>query len=609
MTPDNISKMQAVLTDKGILPGTLDTSGALVRCGTTDKPTSKNAAYIIHMDAPASIWWQNWQSGESGTWTAKSESTMTPAERKALHSRIEADRAARTAEQQARHAEAAAKAADIWETAPTVEDSHAYLSRKNVPSLGLKLAQDGRLIVPILNEAGGLQSLQFIGTDGGKRFLTGGKTPGGFFSIPAKDGGKSGPLLIAEGFATAASLHLATGHAVLVAFNAGNLPAVAKMARRLYPEREIILAADNDVNTEGNPGLTKATEAASTIGARLALCPAHEGKATDFNDLHNWRSLEAVAAIIAEATIPQARKQTALRVLDLQEMLTIEMPPREYIVHPIIPEQGLCLLYAARGVGKTHAALSIAYAVASGGNVLRWTCPKPRPVLYIDGEMPFPAMQERLAALVQAHDAEPDPRFLRILTPDMQGENPMPNIATHEGQTALSPYLEGIDLVVVDNLATLARNGRANDEESWLPIQEWILGLRRRGISVLIVHHAGKNGGQRGTSAKEDVLDVVISLSRPKDYNPEEGARFEVRLTKARGIFGPDAEPFEARLESDGARSFWTVRSIEDVLLSQVRSLADDGMTQREIAAELEVSKSAVNRLCKKHDISTKGGK
>lgn len=67
MTPDNISKMQAVLTDKGILPRTLDTSGLLVRCGTTDKPTSKNAAYIVHMDAPASIWWQNWQSGESGT--------------------------------------------------------------------------------------------------------------------------------------------------------------------------------------------------------------------------------------------------------------------------------------------------------------------------------------------------------------------------------------------------------------------------------------------------------------------------------------------------------------------------------------------------------------
>lgn len=305
MTPDNISKMQAVLTDKGILPGTLDTSGALVRCGTTDKPTSKNAAYIVHMDAPASIWWQNWQSGESGTWTAKAESTMTLAERKALHSRIEADRAARTADQQARHAEAAQRAVDIWGAAPAA-GSHDYVTRKGIPALGLRLARDGRLIVPVLNETGGLQSLQFIDADGGKRFLTGGKTAEGFFSVPAKDGSKDGTLIISEGFATAASLHLATGHAVLVAFNAGNLPAVAKMARRLYPEREIILAADNDVNTEGNPGLTKATEAATTIGARLALCPAHEGKATDFNDLHLARGLDAVAAVIEKAKTPDA---------------------------------------------------------------------------------------------------------------------------------------------------------------------------------------------------------------------------------------------------------------------------------------------------------------
>ncbi|MEG2173367.1 MAG: AAA family ATPase [Desulfovibrionaceae bacterium] len=413
-----------------------------------------------------------------------------------------------------------------------------------------------------------------------------------------------------EGYATAASIHLATGHAVLCAFNAGNLLPVAEAARALYPQRRLILCADNDVKADAtNVGLDAATAAAQAVNGLLAVPPAHEGKACDFNDLHQWRGFEAVLTCIEEAKAPHNTMKTALRVLDLEEMLTIEMPPREYVVHPVIPEQGLCLLYAARGVGKTHIALSIAYAVASGDKVLKWTCPKPRQVLYVDGEMPFTVMQERLAALVRAHDIEPDPHFFRILTPDMQGENPMPNLATSEGQDAIAPYLDGVSLVVIDNLATLCRSGRANDEESWLPVQAWILELRRRGISVLLVHHASKNGGQRGTSAKEDVLDTVINLSRPKDYNPEEGARFEVHLTKARGIFGPDAEPFEARLESDSTRSYWTVRSIEDALQSQVRTLANDGMTQREIATELDVSKSNVNRLCKKFGIDTRGGK
>ena len=92
--------------------------------------------------------------------------------------------------------------------------------------------------------------------------------------------------MIAEGYATAASLHLATGYACLVAFNAGNLKAVAVMSREKYAKREIILCADNDTETQGNPGRKAASRAARAVGGKLAVCPAHEGRATDFNDLH-----------------------------------------------------------------------------------------------------------------------------------------------------------------------------------------------------------------------------------------------------------------------------------------------------------------------------------
>jgi hypothetical protein len=129
-----------------------------------------------------------------------------------------------------------------------------------------------------------------------------------------------------------------------------------------------------------------------------------------------------------------------------------------------------------------------------------------------------------------------------------------------------------------------------------------LLRLRRRGISVLIVHHAGKGGEQRGTSRREDVLDTSISLRRPSDYVATEGARFEVHIEKGRGIVGGPAKPFEARLEVLDGRAIWTMKDIEEVNLSRVRALLDDGLSIRDIADETGIRKSTVHNLKKKID-------
>lgn len=299
-----------------------------------------------------------------------------------------------------------------------------------------------------------------------------------------------------------------------------------------------------------------------------------------------------------EATDAIAGKP-GLVVLDLRDFLSLDIKPREFIISPVIPCQGLVMVYAARGIGKTHFALHLSYAVASGQMVFRWKAATPRRVLYIDGEMPASAMQERIAGIVASYHQEPTPGFMRIITPDTQPDF-MPNLATPEGQAAIAPYLEGVDLLVVDNLATLCRAGRENESEGWLPVQEWILSLRRRGMSALLVHHANKGGGQRGTSSREDVLDTVISLRRPQDYRPEEGARFEVHLEKARGIIGDDAKPFEARLIQNGDALVWACRDIEDMELEMVARLHTDGLPIRDIAEETGLSKSKVGRLVKR---------
>lgn len=289
-----------------------------------------------------------------------------------------------------------------------------------------------------------------------------------------------------------------------------------------------------------------------------------------------------------------------LRVVTAGELLALNLPPRCNLLSPWLPERGLAMVYAPRGVGKTWFSLSAAYAVATGGAFLTFSAPAARPVLYLDGEMPAVAMQGRLAEIVEGSDREPpSPDFLRLLAADLN-ENGLPDLSTAEGQAEIEPFLEGVGLVVVDNLSTLVRNGRENEADSWQPVQDWALRQRRVGRSVLFVHHAGKGGAQRGTSKREDVLDTVISLRRPADYQPDQGARFEVHFEKARGLAGPDAAPFEAVCDVRDGRAAWSTRSISDAELRRVADLKGEGMSVRDIAEETGLSKSKVDRLVKR---------
>src|SRR6478672_7663390 len=139
-----------------------------------------------------------------------------------------------------------------------------------------------------------------------------------------------------------------------------------------------------------------------------------------------------------------------------------------------------------------------------------------------------------------------------------------------------------------DNLSTLCTNGSESASDAWVPMQNWLLKLRRRGIAVLLVHHAGTNGRQRGTSRREDALDTVIALRRPEDYSPEQGARFEIHFEKLRNrVEGDGAVPFEARIENIGKGIGWSSQDLKPPLVMQAAELFGDGMTVREVATTL----------------------
>jgi putative DNA primase/helicase len=238
----------------------------------------------------------------------------------------------------------------------------------------------------------------------------------------------------------------------------------------------------------------------------------------------------------------------------------------------------------------------MALAIASGGAFLKYTAPEPRRVLLVDGELPPEELQRMFAQAVEAAGPlQVDPE-IHILSADLSGEN-LPSLVSRPGQQIVEDHLREGDVLMLDALTTLCTGaGPENDAESWDEMQAWLLQLRRAEITTLLLHHDNRSGGQRGTSRKEDVLSQVIQLRWPADYQLEQGARFEVHLTKGRNLFGPDAAPFEAWLQTENDRPWWTWSKLGDARAIQAARLQEQGLTQRQIAKELGVGVTTVNR-------------
>jgi putative DNA primase/helicase len=296
----------------------------------------------------------------------------------------------------------------------------------------------------------------------------------------------------------------------------------------------------------------------------------------------------------------EATSRRQFNIVGVREFMATDFPEPRKLLNPWLQDQGTAMVYGPRGLGKTHLSLGVAIALASGGRFLCWEAPDPVGVLFIDGELPAHLLQERIELAVKASNCDPVAP-LNILTPDLQ-EGSAPNIMANEDQDLIADALDGIDVVIMDNLSTLCRGGKENNADDWQRSQDFMLRLRQMRKSVVLVHHAGKGGQQRGTSKREDILDTVIALKRPADYSSQDGARFEVHYEKARGFYGDEAEPFQAKLESDAnGESVWTTMKLDESRAHQVARLHNDqGLTNQEIAAELCIHKSNVSRAMTK---------
>ena len=251
-----------------------------------DKLGSQNGWAVLHHDHGAG---GTWRGGATCTWSRKSTTSMSRVERDAFYAKVRAAKAEAQRQREVEQQHAADRAAELWSKAKPASADHPYLVRKRITPGNA--CQSGDLLVLLIEDIDGApRSLQYIGPDGTKRMLSGGAKRGHFIivagSLPAER------IVIGEGFATCATMATQfSGAAVLAAIDAGNLLPVAEVVRHRHPDAQIIIAADDDRLTDGNPGLTKAREAAAAVKGKIIRPVWPEGSPqslTDFNDLAAW---------------------------------------------------------------------------------------------------------------------------------------------------------------------------------------------------------------------------------------------------------------------------------------------------------------------------------
>jgi len=255
-----------------------------------------DGAYVGYLDGIPAGFIQNHKTGEKTNWKATGH-VLSDEQKAALRAEAEKHRAQQELERRAQQEKASKRAYAKFINAKEASPEQAYLAKKGVPGIGVREDENGNLLVPGYDTSGHIRTLQTISLEG-KQFEAGSRKKGTFFPIDPEGILGQDVILIAEGYATAASVHLATGKPVVAAFDAGNLEPVAVALRERYPNAPIVILADNDHGLSVNVGVEKAMLAAKAVKGRVIIPSFSEQEKargmTDFNDLHVIRGLDQV---------------------------------------------------------------------------------------------------------------------------------------------------------------------------------------------------------------------------------------------------------------------------------------------------------------------------
>ena len=481
--------------------------GAIHRfCGNGGR--NKDSYYILNGGAEPWGAFGDFKLDIHRPWCAKA--ALSPTEKRQQQAQIKKAKAEYEKEKKRLHETAKAEAQRIWEAAGPAPDAHIYLTAKGVKSHGLRV-YDGRLVAPLCDAQGEFWSLQYISGAGEKRFHKDGKKKGLYHTIEG-----SGPVTyLVEGFSTGATVAEATGATVIVAFDAGNLLSVAKAYRALYPETQLVVAADNDQwRDDGNIGVEKAKAAAKEVSASVAVPQFSDvaSRPTDFNDLARLEGLGAVRAQLEKTT---REEKSPFEIITGAELAAKEFPEIKWTVDGIVPE-GAALLAGKPKMGKSWLALNMGVAVASGGKALGGLECEQGAVLYLALEDNQRRLKKRQDKILDGGKA---PKKLHFATQwrriDGGGLDDIGQwIASHDDAR----------LVIVDTLEKIRPRRRGSDvyAEDYATIGQLKALADEHSISVVIVTHLRKASADdpldeiSGSTGITGAADAIMILKRDR---------------------------------------------------------------------------------------------
>ena len=320
--------------------------------------------------------------------------------------------------------------------------------------------------------------------------------------------------------------------------------------------------------------------------------------AADFEKLPR---LTCHAKEFEEAKLAEAKKLTIQDIiLSTGDLQKINFPPKKEYINPLIREGQIILISGWRGVGKTWFALSLANANTTGKRFGHWEIINSVPWLYLDGEMAIQDIQQRYRQLNPSGEEKAPLYFYSEAYANHLGL-PRASLVNQEWRDNFKSVLlsMGIKTVVFDNNASLAPGIDENSKKDWDPINQYLLDLRFNGITSVLLHHVNKEGGQRGTSAREDNIDLSIMLKQPSGYLPEAGADFIASFSKARVAYADLNKLQDVRFtltEMDGDLT-WEWRNVKAEIKQEVLRMIDQGMDYKDIASELGISKGRISQI------------
>ena len=489
------------------------------KSGTKGTPgIDKPGWYLVFGDGIPAGRFGCWRAGIEVTWRADVGRKLTDFEEMAHARRINESKVLREAAQERQHQVASETVEKIWLSGVAAHPDHPYLKRKGIQTHGVRTTGDGRLMVPLYDQDGTLSTLQYIDEDGGKLYHPGGKSGGKFWMIGSLD--EPGPLYVAEGFATAATIYETTSRPCVVAYSASSLVPVTASLREMYgATQDIVIVADHDKHGVGQ---RYADQASAKFGARVIIPPIEGMDANDYVQAgHN------LSALLVQ--------QTGTSVMDKLQVVFGDQLGSDYeapdeLVEGLMTIGSSVVVYGDSNSGKTFWALSVATAIATGSDCYgRKT--DPGLVVYLASEAPA-SIRSRMQAIKKFHGCSLE--NLAMVPVPMNFYSGAQDAHDVIEMVRAIEKIKGkpVRLIIGDTLARMSAGANENSGEDMGPVMaRFDQVATATGAAMMIIHHNGKDAarGARGWSGIRAHIDTEIEVTE------KEGTR-SVSVTKQREL-------------------------------------------------------------------------